>query len=368
MDLIDKIKDLAGRIPTQMEHIKTEEATKNAFVMPFLSALGYDVFNPTEVIPEFTADIGTKKGEKVDYAIKKDNDIIILIECKWSGAELDEDHASQLYRYFSATEARFGILTNGIIYRFYSDIDEKNKMDSKPFFEFDLLEFEDHHIKELKKFTKSTFSLDDILTTASMLKYTGAIKKVLEEELNNPSKPFVRFFASKIYDGKLTQTVLEQFTKIVKEARTQFINGKINDRLKSALSANESSGEDGSEKEQVSAAEPVNDTGIVTTEEEIEGYHIVKAILRDVIDIKRVSMRDTKSYCGVLLDNTNRKPICRFHFNTSQKYLGVFSEKKEERTAINSLDDIFEHADKLRAVISEYDGPKMPNKTLNPTA
>jgi len=159
MDLIDRIKDLASRIPNQIEHIQTEEATKNAFIMPFISALGYDVFNPTEVIPEFTSDIGTKKGEKVDYAIKKDDDIIILIECKWSGADLHQDQASQLYRYFSTTEARFAILTNGITYEFYSDIDEPNKMDSKPFFTFNILGFQDHQINELKKFTKSAFSL-----------------------------------------------------------------------------------------------------------------------------------------------------------------------------------------------------------------
>ena len=119
MDLIDRIKELAARIPKQLEHIQTEEATKNAFIMPFINALGYDIFNPMEVIPEFTADIGTKKGEKVDYAIKKDDDIIILIECKWCGADLHHDHASQLYRYFSATEARFAILTNGVTYEFY---------------------------------------------------------------------------------------------------------------------------------------------------------------------------------------------------------------------------------------------------------
>lgn len=215
MDLIDKIKDIASRIPQQKDHIQTEEATKNAFIMPFISALGYDVFNPTEVVPEFTADVGTKKGEKVDYAIKKDNGIIILIECKWSGADLHQDHASQLYRYFSATEARFAILTNGIVYKFYSDIDERNKMDSKPFFTFNILEFQDHQVNELKKFTKSAFSLDDILTTASTLKYTGAIKKILEEELENPSEEFVKFFALKIFDGRLTKPVIEKFTVIV---------------------------------------------------------------------------------------------------------------------------------------------------------
>lgn len=353
MDLIDRIKDLASRIPKQIEHIQTEEATKNAFIMPFISALGYDVFNPTEVIPEFTSDIGTKKGEKVDYAIKKDDDIIILIECKWSGADLHQDQASQLYRYFSTTEARFAILTNGITYEFYSDIDEPNKMDSKPFFTFNILGFQDHQINELKKFTKSAFSLDDILTTASTLKYTGAIKKILEEELSNPSEPFVRFFASKIFDGRLTKPVIEQFTKIVQEARKQFINEKINERLKSALSANDSPKEEVSPEEIDEPSEDNN--GIITTEEEIEAYNIIKAILRETTDVKRVAMRDTKSYCGILLDDNNRKPICRFHFNYSQKYLGILSQKKEERVSIECVDDIFKYAEQIKATVAEYE-------------
>ncbi|WP_419618502.1 type I restriction enzyme HsdR N-terminal domain-containing protein, partial [Thiolapillus sp.] len=306
-----------------------------------------------EVIPEYTADIGTKKGEKVDYVIKKDDEIIILIECKWSGIDLHQNHASQLYRYFSTTSARFCILTNGIVYEFYSDIDSPNKMDSKPFFEFNILDFEDHQINELKKFTKSAFSLEDILTTASTLKYTGAIKKILEQELEKPSEEFVRFFASRIYGGRLTQSVLEQFRKIVKKAREQFINEKINDRLKSALSTNEDKKEEISEVVETIRSSPKND-GIETTEEEIEAYNIIKAILRNVIDVKRVVMRDKKSYCGILLDDTNRKPICRLHFNRSRKYLGLIANKQEERVEIESLDDIFKYTDNLRAVIGEY--------------
>lgn len=356
MDLIDSIKGIASRIPKQMEHIQTEEATKNAFIMPFISALGYDVFNPLEVIPEFTADVGTKKGEKVDYAIKKDNNIIILIECKWSGANLHKDHASQLYRYFSATEARFAILTNGIDYEFYSDIDEPNKMDAKPFFSFNILDFEDHQINELKKFTKSAFSLEDILTTASTLKYTGAIKKILDEELKNPSKEFVRFFTAKIYDKKLTQQVIEQFTHIVKEARVQFINEQITERLKSALSANETVPgiEQAHEPDNTVEAQPEKD-GIITTQDEIDGYNIVKAILYEAVDVDRVIMRDTKSYYGILLDNNNRKPICRLHFNYSQKYLGVITGKNEERIKIDGVNDIFKYAERIRATIKEYE-------------
>ncbi|MCP3923512.1 MAG: restriction endonuclease [Desulfobacterales bacterium] len=353
MDLIDRIKDLASRIPKQMDFINTEEATKNAFIMPFIGALGYDVFNPLEVIPEYTADVGKKKGEKVDYVIKKDDSIIMLIECKWSGVELNNEHASQLYRYFSVTEARFAILTNGVIYRFYSDLDDKNKMDSKPFFEFNILHFEDHQIEELKKFTKSSFSLEDILTTASTLKYTGAIKKILDEELKNPSEAFVRFFAGQIYDGRITQQVLEQFTPIVKEARKQFINERVNERLKSALSANDSE-PTSNEEETIDESEPIKD-GIVTTQDEIDGYNVVKAILSEVMDVKRVTMRDTKSYCGILLDDNNRKPICRLHFNYNQKYIGVFKEKNEERIEIEQIDDIFKYSNRIKEIISEYE-------------
>jgi len=358
MDLIDKIRDISSRIEKQREHIQTEEATKNAFIMPFIAALGYDVFNPLEVIPEFTADVGTKKGEKVDYAISKDDKAIMLFECKHCGANLHKDHAAQLHRYFHVTESRFGILTNGIIYRFYSDLDQPNKMDAKPFFEFNMLDFEDHHVAELKKFTKSAFSVDDILTTASKLKYTREIKKVLRDELESPSEEFVRFFLSRIYDGPKRQQVIEEFTGIVKEARRQFINEQINNRLQSALQDDDS---------QQMAAEPVQDAptqetqegatkpGIVTTDDEREGYNIVRAILREVVDVKRVNMRDTKSYCGILLDDNNRKPICRLHLDHSQWYLGLVKEKQEERVTIDSLDDIFTYADRIKAAVLEYE-------------
>ena len=355
MDLIDHVSQIASRMPKQTAHIDTEEATKTAFVMPFISALGYDVFNPFEVVPEFTADVGTKKGEKVDYAIRKDDKVIILVECKTIGSALSETHAGQLYRYFSVTEARFGVLTNGRKYRFYSDIDEPNKMASRPFFEFDVLDFEEHQLAELKKFTKSAFSLDDILATASTLKYAGAVKRILERELENPSETFVRFFAAQVYDGRITQNVLEQFTDIVAEARAQFISEQVNERLKSALSAGEAK-----EREPREESEPVQvrESGSVeTTGDEVEGYNIVKAICREVVNVKRIALRDTKSYCGILLDDNNRKPICRLRFNASKKYIGLMTSKVEDRIPISELDDIFTHADKIKATIAEYEGP-----------
>lgn len=232
-------------------------------------------------------------------------------------------------------------------------------MDSKPFFTFNMLHFEDHQTTELKKLANSSFSLEDILNTASTLKYAGAVKKILAEELLNPTEPFVRFFANQIYDGRITQAVIEQFTKIVREARSQFINERLNERLKSAWSNNtEESAKLLEAKDDTSPSDTQAEDkkkGIETTEEELEGFNVVKAIAREIVDVKRIIIRDTKSYCGILLDDNNRKPICRLHFNYSQKYLGVFVDKKEERIALESVDDIFRHADKIKAVLMEYE-------------
>src|SRR3954449_11415625 len=113
MEFAEKLSALAAKVRQQRGVIQTEEATKNAFVMPFISTiLGYDVFNPLEVVPEFIADVGMKKGEKVDY-IMRDGDVQILIECKSSQGPLRIENASQLYRYFSVTKARIAVLTNG---------------------------------------------------------------------------------------------------------------------------------------------------------------------------------------------------------------------------------------------------------------
>lgn len=218
MDIADLLLQLAARIPNQIPHLQTEEATKNALIMPFIQALGYNVFDPTEVIPEFTADVGTKKGEKVDYVIKRESKMIILWECKPVGAKLGLNHASQLYRYFSVTEARFAILTNGVEYQIYTDIEAPNKMDEKPFLEFSMLALDPKIIEEIKKFSKVSFNLENILGTASELKYTKQIKALISKELESPSEEFVRHFTKQVYNGTITSAVKNQFTKLVGDA------------------------------------------------------------------------------------------------------------------------------------------------------
>lgn len=360
MDLIDQLRALAAKIPKLKQEglIKTEEGTKNALIMPFINALGYNVFDPTEVTPELVADVGTKKGEKVDYAILKDTKPIILFECKCCGVNLSEVHASQLYRYFTVTTARFGVLTDGVIYRFYTDLDQPNIMDKDPFFIFDMMDIKESQVEELKKFSKSAYDVQGIINTASELKYKSLLKAYLSGQMVQPSESFMRVLLSesKAYSGRFTQQVLDQFAPIVRESIRLFINEQVENRLKSALARD---AEIPTTSPNQSEPEPVTDEAgktIVTTQEEVEAYFIVKSILRDSIDAKRITLRDAQSYCSVLLDDNNRKPICRLRFNGLTRVVGLFNDQRlEEKVSLTSLDDLYSHSDKLKATIAYYE-------------
>jgi hypothetical protein len=357
MEFTEKIYVLSAKIKQQLDAITTEEATKNAFVMPFIhNILGYDVFDPTEVTPEFVCDVGTKKGEKIDYAILKDNEVQILIECKKIGEPLNINHASQLFRYFHVTNARISILTNGQTYQFFTDLDAPNKMDEKPFLEIDLLDIDENIIPELIKLTKSSFDLESIINAAGELKYVSQIKRILHTQLNNPEDDFVKFFASRVYDGMLTQKVRESFFNLTKKAASQYINDQVNERLKSAISGVSTAKDEQPASVSESPDALVKDEPeIITTPDELEGYYIVKAIIRAVVDASRINHRDTKSYFGILIDDNNRKPICRLHFNRPQKYLGLFDiEKNETRHPIETVDDIYSFTDILKATAELY--------------
>lgn len=352
MDFKDTIKQISERIEKLKENIETEEATKNAFIMPFINALGYDVFNPLEVIPEMVCDIGTKKGEKIDYAIMKDNEPIILIECKHWKQNLNL-HDNQLLRYFGVSKAKFGLLTNGIIYRFYTDLKQPNVMDDKPFLEVDLTDIKENQIEELKKFHKSYFDVDSIINSASELKYTSELKSIIKEEFTNPSVELVKLLASRVYDGSMRQTIIEQFTPLVKRSLASHVNDIISERLKGALSANE---EAANEEQQAPEEQIVEVEKISTTDEELESYQIVKAILRKVVEPSRITYRDTQTYFAILLDDNVRKTICRMYFNRSIKYVCTIPEpKKEEKHRIESLDDIFQLEQQLLDTINMYE-------------
>jgi len=357
MDFKDQIKILGDRVSKLKDQIQTEEATKNAFIMPFLQTLGYDVFNPIEVVPEFISDIGLKKGEKIDYAIFLDGKPTILVECKHWAQNLSI-HDGQLLRYFHVSKAKFGLLTNGINYRFYSDLVDANKMDEKPFLEFNITEIKDNQIEELKKFHKSYFDADSIVNTASELKYTNELKQLLQQELNNPSPEFVKHFAKQVYPSIVTAKVLELFTTLTKKSAQQYISDLITERLKTALS-NEDEAAKGQDNKPVEAETKESENKIITTDEELEAYMIIKSILRQKVEIKRIAYRDTQSYFAILLDDNNRKPICRLYLNGNKKYFVSLDEnKKEIKTEIITLDDIFSFSDLLIQIVDHYEKMK----------
>ncbi len=344
MEFIEKINQLKERALSLKEGLKTEEATKNALVMPFLNALGYDVFNPLEVVPEFVADSRFKKDEKVDYAIIKDEKPIILIECKKvENDKLDvKKHAGQLFKYFTASKAKFIILTNGIVYKFFSDVEEPNILDNEPFFTFNILDFKDNQLETLSEFCKETFDVEKAFNNAGDLKYIKQFECVIENEYRNPSDDFVRYLLDKsgIYDGVKTAKVIERHKKTTVEAFNLFMSKVMKTSLDFSITTK-------------AGNETSNKNEVVTTCEELEGYAIVKAILNGVVDLSRVTYRDNASYFNVLLDDNIRKTLCRLYFNRSQKYIAFLEGTKENRVPISNLNEIFNFSAQLKNKVEE---------------
>lgn len=348
MDFSERLQQLSDRIESIKGSINTEEATKTSMIMPFFQLLGYDVFNPLEFIPEYTADVGLKKKEKVDYAIIIDDKPLIFVECKPCNEALTK-HSSQLIRYFNSTiEAKFAILTNGITYEFYTDLENSNIMDQEPFLTVDLLKLKERDVVELSKFKRDALDVDNILSSAEDLKYTRMVKEWMEKETVSPSSAFVKLIVSDIYDGVKSQKVIDQFTPIVKRALNQYINDRLNFKIQNALNKDD-------EVRQSEDAQEESKKEIITTIEELEAYGIIKSILRKTVDSSRIAYRDTVRYFGILLDDNNRKWICRISLDGSKKYIIVSdADKNGVRYDIGSIDDIYNYANEIIEACSKY--------------
>ncbi|EQF22320.1 type I restriction enzyme R family protein [Clostridioides difficile CD160] len=374
MDFSDKINQFSKRIETLKNNLTTEEATKTALIMPLFQILEYDIFNPLEFMPEFIADVGVKKGEKVDYAILKDGKPLILIEAKCASDKLKK-HDAQLFRYFTATEAKFAILTNGIIYKFFTDLEEKNKMDEKPFLVLNLLNMDDNKISHLKKFTKNSFDIDTIFNIASELKYTSLIKAQLNMQLENPSDEFVRFIINDFYNGIKTQNVVEKFRPIVKRSLSQFVNDFMNEKLKLLL---ENDNED-YEKKKVKDSkkkeknkidnditkkqdennlpkpeiEPKNN--ILLTEDELKAIDIVQDILIENVSKDEISYKKVKDDIFILYKNDIKNWICKITLNSSNKTISLPNGENDYlEYKMDEVIDIKELKDDLIFIIKKY--------------
>lgn len=345
--LKENLKSLGVRVENLAPSITNEEQTKNAFIMPFFQILGYDVFNPLEFVPEFTADVGIKKGEKVDYAMVVDGEPQILIECKSINEKLT-NHDSQLFRYFGTTSSKFGILTNGQEYRFYTDLDEKNKMDKTPFLTIDVTKFKDNQFLEIAKFHKDNFDISKITSSASELKYLNNLKDFLSDNIEEPSESFITYLISQIYDGRKTKNTIEEFTPIIKKGFNQFITERVNEKLSAALNTNVESKTSQSEEIEVTNEQ---EDGIITTPEELEAFTVFKVTANDLIDVNRLFYRDTKSYFGILIDDNNRKWIFRFYQKATKNLIEIRDQGTYE---IDNPLDIANYKDKIKLAINNY--------------
>lgn len=364
MDFIDRVKAFSAVIPEKLESVKTEEATKNYLIMPFIQQiLGYDPFNPSELIPEYDANVGAAKKFKLDYAILQENKPIILIECKCYGVDMNHDkHYSQLFSYYAATNARIGVLTNGVIYQFFADLDKNNKMDRKPFLVIDLLNLKESDIKELSKLTKSAFDVGDVINSASELKYVGGIKALLREQLQSPDDEFTKFFFKElcpenVYTGKLKNDFLGFTLRGIKEFITEEMRNLLDDAVKPPKQEPEINLE--------LNPDLIEEKNTEFTEDEREAYYIIKGLLSQVVSSPaRVTHRDTESYCNILLDNNSRKKIARLYFNNPKnKKIVIFlidadGNEKSETFPINNLNEIYQYADKLKAIVISQDQSK----------
>lgn len=348
MELENTIAELQATLRKHREKLLTEEAAKTTLVLPFLRALGYDIFNPDEVIPEFVCDVGTKKGEKVDYAICVAGEIQMLVECKPANGDLSIKHASQLYRYFAATDARIALLTNGVLYRFFTDAEKTNMMDDRPFFTFDLDNYKKSDLRTLAAFQRADFNLERIVSHAGALKLQSEVTAELRKEFAEPSEDLIRLIAGRLHDGRLTEAVRERFRSAISNSISSLIRDGINERLESAISH-------GGEIVEVPPL-PADEGGVETTQVETDGFNIIRAICASKVSPSRIVMRDAKSYCAVLLDDNNRRTIARMHFNSATaRYLGVFNGKDETRIPVSEPVDIYQHQKVLLARIAELE-------------
>jgi len=334
MDFKDNIQQIAERIEKQKDAIQTEEATKNAFIMPMIATLGYDIFNPFEVVPEMDCDL-TRRGDKIDYAIKKDDKTILLIECKHCKQNLNL-HNTQLAKYYAASNARFGVLTNGIEYRFYADLDKANIMDEKPFLVVNMLDLSDTAIEQIRKFHKSYYNESEILNTAQELQVTIQVKNMMEQIFKQPSDEFVRYFVRNLNDGKSTPKLIEQYRPIIKRSIISIIDDIISDRMNIA-----------SKQTDIAATIPIDkETNDAITQEKRDAYNVVRELIGEQGEISYTNFK------GYLLIWTKHEYwwVCRISLKPYSKRICFTTENRcgYKWIQIQSVEDIRNYSNEVK--------------------
>lgn len=353
MPLLDDLRQLAEQVKKRMVNVRGEEATKQALVLPFLQVLSYDVYDPTVVQPEYVSDFAKKRAtgqaEKVDYALHAGGQPIIFIEVKPADAPL-VNHDPQLARYFNATPAvKLAIITDGLKYRFFTDLKQPNVMDSDPFFEFNVLKFSERDVENLSCYAYGRYNAEAVQGHAQELFFVEKVANIIGDLLRNPSENFVRFLLDEvqIVQGRVTAKVVERFVPIVKKSihttlvdmMTKSISQEVLDDplspapppvalklngaangVASAATAAKAVSDPTPSPGPVSQAEPEEGPKIETTAEELAIFQLVREAC-DASPIKAtIAYKDTVTYFSVTLGKVTRW-FLRFFCNGPRKFV-----------------------------------------------
>jgi hypothetical protein len=314
MGLYEDLRQFSEQVKKRQGFIKGEESTKQALVLPFLQILGFDIYDPTEIRPEYVADFAKKKSngqfEKIDYALYVKGELGIFVECKSIEAK-PQDHDGQLARYFNSTQSvRVGILTNGLTYRFFTDLRAPNMMDESPFFEFNVLSFTERDADALRPFTRDGFNAATVQRYAEEVISMEKITTLVDELLRNPSEDFIRFILGtlNLVSGRITERVIERFSPIVKKSVQSALLGMMTKSIQQEIAPQEAAvvehappaasnppAESPSTKDQ----NPTRESAVVTTEEELEIFRIVSRLCDESATKVPIKYKDTATYFGI---------------------------------------------------------------------
>lgn len=320
MTFKEELQKLSVQIAERKKHITNEETTKQALIIPFLQVLGYDVFSPLEVKPEYGSDFAKKKGEKVDYAIYKNNKPIIFIEAK-TVAENTASHDAQLARYFNATpEVKFAVITNGETYKFFTDLNANNLMDENPFAVINLSDLSLSDIEVLDKFRKEVFDAETLVKYAEDLIYTNNLNNKLRELFKNPPDDFIRYLIKDFSDTRITINVIDRFRPIVKKSISNALLELVSQGL-SQSSVPEDVQSETTQKVDVLETELKQQKEVRTTEEELKCFEIIKkTLIKAGKNISDLGNKDTTVYFAVYNKNIFNW-FMRISLDTQKKFI-----------------------------------------------
>ena len=344
MSLLEKLHEFAKEAAYKKDKVKNENETTTSLVLPFFKFLGYEYTNPEEVSQQHPAPFAGNNNLKVDVAIIVKEKPAIVAEVKHHDEVLDKKkHISQLGKYFSGAGASFGILTNGIVYKFYTDVDAKNLIDPEPFFEFDVLDVETHEsiVLLLELFAKKTCNLDKARAEAEKLKSISKVKKLFSElqtlKPTDEMSKLLLYIMGEVFKQRKTQKAIPKFVPIVKRGFQEYIEDCITEETESSKAK--------------------SNKNIKMAIEEIEGFAIVKLVLNEMVDVERLFCRhpQNRSYMAIHIDDHKLKRVCRFWFNGKQKYITIPDEQnKPLRYDVASVYEIYQYADELRKVCKRH--------------